>query len=73
MKNLKITSLMMTKYGNINEILEFQKISKPTIRSKQILIKTKAASFNPLDYKIIRGDFRYKNQNWISHSLQKQY
>ena len=50
MKNLKITSLMMTKYGNINEILEFQKNSKPTIKSKQILIKTKAASFNPLDY-----------------------
>jgi len=53
-----MTSLMMTKYGNINEVLEFQNIPKPTIRSKQILIKTKAASFNPLDYKIIRGDFK---------------
>ena len=58
MKNLKMTSLMMTKYGNINESLEFQKVSKPTIGTKQILIKTKAASYNPLDYKIIRGDFK---------------
>ena len=53
-----MTSLMMTKYGNINESLEFQKVSKPTIGTKQILIKTKAASYNPLDYKIIRGDFK---------------
>jgi NADPH:quinone reductase-like Zn-dependent oxidoreductase len=58
MKNIKMTSLMMTKYGDINETLEFQEISKPTISSKQILIKTKAASYNPLDYKIIRGDFK---------------
>ena len=49
---------MTTKYGNINETLEFQKVSIPTISPKQILIKTKAASFNPLDYKIIRGDFK---------------
>ena len=53
-----MTSLMMTKYGKINEVLEFQKINKPTISSKQILIKTKATSYNPLDYKIIRGDFK---------------
>ena len=53
-----MTSLMMKKYGKINEVLEFQKINKPTISSKQILIKTKATSYNPLDYKIIRGDFK---------------
>ena len=50
--------IFMPKYGNINESLEFQKVSKPTIGTKQILIKTKAASYNPLDYKIIRGDFK---------------
>lgn len=54
MRNLKMTSLMMTKHGKINEVLEFQKVNKPTINSKQILIKTKATSYNPLDYKIIR-------------------
>ena len=53
-----MASLMMIKYGKVNEALEFQKISKPAISSKQILIKTKAASYNPLDYKIIRGDFK---------------
>ena len=51
-------SLMMTKYGNINDSLEFQEVSKPSIGAKQVLIKTKAASYNPLDYKIIRGDFK---------------
>jgi len=59
MKKLKMTSLMMTKYGKINETLEFQEVSTPTISSNQILIKTKAASYNPLDYKIIRGDFKF--------------
>lgn len=49
---------MMKKYGEINETLEFQEIAIPIVSSKQILIKTKAASYNPLDYKIIRGDFK---------------
>ena len=49
---------MKKKYENINESLEFQKVSKPTIGSKKILIKTKAAIFNPLDYKIMWGDFK---------------
>ena len=51
-------SLMMTKYGEVNTSLEVQDVPLPTINSNQILIKTFSASFNPLDYKILRGDFK---------------
>ena len=49
---------MMTKYGDLNTSLEIQEVPLPTIDPNQILIKTHAASFNPLDYKIVRGDFK---------------
>jgi len=51
-------ALMITKYGDLNTSLEIQEVPKPTIGPNQILIKTHAASFNPLDYKIVRGDFK---------------
>ena len=51
-------SLMMTKYGDVNISLEVQEVSLPTVGANQILIKTHSASFNPIDYKILRGDFK---------------
>ena len=51
-------SLMITKYGDLNTSLEIQEVPIPTIDPNQILIKTHAASFNPLDFKIVRGDFK---------------
>ena len=51
-------SLMITKYGTIESSLEFQDIGIPKLEEEQILIKAKAASFNPLDFKIVRGDFK---------------
>ena len=51
-------SLMMTKYGDIGTSLEEQEVSIPTVGANQILIKTHSASFNPIDYKILRGDFK---------------
>ena len=51
-------SLMITKYGDLNTSLEIQEVPIPTIGPNQILIKTHAASFNPLDFKIVRGDFK---------------
>ena len=51
-------SLMITKYGDLNTSLEIQEVPIPSIGPNQILIKTYAASFNPLDYKIVRGDFK---------------
>jgi NADPH:quinone reductase-like Zn-dependent oxidoreductase len=49
---------MMTKYGDIGTSLEEQEVSIPTVSANQILIKTHSASFNPIDYKILRGDFK---------------
>ena len=49
---------MMTKYGDVIISLEVQEVSLPTVGANQILIKTHSASFNPIDYKILRGDFK---------------
>jgi NADPH:quinone reductase-like Zn-dependent oxidoreductase len=51
-------SLMITKYGELSTSLEIQEVPIPSIAPNQILIKTHASSFNPLDYKIVRGDFK---------------
>ena len=51
-------SLMIKKYGDLEQSLEFQRIPVPVIQPSQLLIRTQAASFNPLDYKIVRGDFK---------------
>jgi len=49
---------MITKYGELSTSLEIQEVPIPSIAPNQILIKTYASSFNPLDYKIVRGDFK---------------
>ena len=51
-------SLMITKYGDINSSLEEQEIANPILEENQILIKTYSSSFNPIDFKIVRGDFK---------------
>ena len=51
-------SLMMTKYGDVKSSLKQQEVPIPTVGENQMLIKTHSASFNPIDYKILRGDFR---------------
>jgi NADPH:quinone reductase-like Zn-dependent oxidoreductase len=51
-------SLMMTKYGDAGTSLKVQEVPIPNFGKNQILIKTHSASFNPIDYKILRGDFK---------------
>ena len=51
-------SLMITKYGDINSSLEEQEIAKPEVGANQILIKTYASSFNPMDHMIVKGDYK---------------
>ena len=50
-------SLMITKYGDISSSLEQQEVTRPIIEANQILIKTYSSSFNPYDYKVVKGDF----------------
>lgn len=49
---------MITKYGDLNTSLEIQELAMPTVGPNQMLIKTRAASFNPIDYKVVRGEFK---------------
>ena len=51
-------SLMITKYGDISSSLEQQEVTRPIIEANQILIKTYSSSFNPYDYKVVKGDFK---------------
>jgi alcohol dehydrogenase len=51
-------ALMMTNYGGIKTSLAFQTVPTPVISPTQVLIKAHASSVNPIDYKILRGDFK---------------
>ena len=51
-------ALMMTKYGDISTSLAFQDTEKPTISPSQLLIQVHVSSINPIDYKVLRGDFK---------------
>ena len=51
-------SLKMNKYGKLEQSLEFLETPVPIIQFNQLLIRTRASSFNPIDYKIVRGDFK---------------
>ena len=54
---VQMKSLMVTKYGDISSSLEVQELTKPEVQADQILIKVYSSSFNPFDYKFIKGDF----------------
>lgn len=47
----------MKAYILENKKLELKEISKPEIKANQVLIKTKAISLNPVDYKVTQGAF----------------
>tara|TARA_B110000503_G_scaffold124332_1_gene190781 strand:+ start:14476 stop:15531 length:1056 start_codon:yes stop_codon:yes gene_type:complete len=51
-------ALMMTKYGEISTSLAFQDTETPTISPSQLLIQVHVSSINPIDYKVLRGDFK---------------
>lgn len=51
-------ALMMTQYGDVDPSLEFKTLAEPSIETDQVLILTHAASINPIDYKVLRGDFK---------------
>ncbi len=50
---------VINKYGD-TDVLEYKEdVSKPECAPNQVLIKIKAASINPLDWKTRRGDLRF--------------
>ena len=51
-------ALQIKKYGDIREALSIENADKPTFQNKDILIAVKAASINPIDYKIVEGKLK---------------
>lgn len=51
-------ALQIKKYGEIKKSLSFEDIDKPEFKDKDVLIEVKAASLNPIDYKIVQGHLK---------------
>jgi len=51
-------ALQIKKYGEIKEGLSFEDVDKPKIQKNDILIAVKAASINPIDYKLVEGHLK---------------
>ncbi len=51
-------ALQIKKYGEIKESLSLNEIEKPSIKSNDILVEVKAASLNPIDYKMVEGKLK---------------
>lgn len=50
-------AIVYTKFGN-TDVLENIEVPKPSIQPTQVLIKVKAVSINPLDWKIRKGEMK---------------
>jgi NADPH:quinone reductase-like Zn-dependent oxidoreductase len=51
-------ALQIIKYGEIRESLSINEIEKPILKAKDVLIEVKAASLNPIDYKLVEGHLK---------------
>jgi NADPH:quinone reductase-like Zn-dependent oxidoreductase len=50
-------AIVYNKFGNL-EVLQTIEEVKPTIKSNQVLVKVKAVSINPMDWKIRKGEMK---------------
>ncbi|WP_323756427.1 NADP-dependent oxidoreductase [Roseivirga sp.] len=51
-------ALQIIKYGELKDGLAINETEKPSINATSILIQTKAASLNPIDYKLVSGGLK---------------
>lgn len=51
-------ALMMKQYGDIDACLQLMTQPMPVVADHEVLIKVYAASINPIDNKVLRGDFK---------------
>jgi len=49
--------IIYSKFGGA-EVLELANVSVPSVEEKNVLIKVKAVSVNPLDWKIRNGEMK---------------
>ena len=45
------------KFGNTN-VLQTVEENKPSVKANQVLVKVKAVSINPMDWKITKGEMK---------------
>ena len=50
-------AIVYNKFGNV-DVLQTVEEAKPTIKSNQVLVKVKAVSINPMDWKIRKGEMK---------------
>jgi NADPH:quinone reductase-like Zn-dependent oxidoreductase len=48
-------ALQIEKYGEIKDSISINEVKKPSVKSNDILVEVKAASLNPIDYKMVEG------------------
>ena len=58
-----------TGYGPIASNVALADIPDPVVRPGEVLIEIHAASLNPIDYKIVRGDLRRVSSYTLPHRL----
>ena len=58
LNSTKMKALHIIKYGDLKNSLEIRETEKPKVNSNDILIEVKAASINPIDYKIVEGHLK---------------
>ena len=51
-------ALQIVKYGEIKDSLSINEIEKPSVKANDVLVEVKAASLNPIDYKIAEGHLK---------------
>ncbi len=51
-------ALQIIKYGAIKESLSINEIEKPAVKPNDVLVEIKAASLNPIDYKLVEGHLK---------------
>jgi NADPH:quinone reductase-like Zn-dependent oxidoreductase len=51
-------ALQIIKYDKIKDSLSINEVEKPSLKVKDILIEVKAASLNPIDYKLVEGHLK---------------
>ena len=51
-------ALQIVKYGDLKNSLAIREIEKPSVQPNDILVAVKAASINPIDYKIAEGKLK---------------
>jgi len=51
-------ALQLVKYGEIEDSLVFNEVSKPAVQAQDVLIEVKAAAINPIDKSIVLGNLQ---------------